>query len=80
MRLESDEMVLFEAACADLHNAHAQELLNVFGVETPEAILEKLPTVPLPFRTELVGYVRKAIEDARRADRTGSRFVVRAHP
>ena len=81
MRLESEEMVLFEAACGDLHNTHAQELLNVFGVETPHEVLESLSTVPPPLMTELVGYVWKAIDDARRADRTGSRFVVRsAHP
>ena len=75
-------MVLFEAACADLHNTHAQELLNVFGVETPREVLEQLPTVPIGLMTELVAIVWKAIDDARRADRTGSRFVVRSavHP
>ena len=75
-------MVLFEAACADLHNTHAQELLNVFGVETPDAVLENLPSVPPALMAELVSYVWKAIDDARRADRTGSRFVVRSavHP
>lgn len=65
MRLDRDEMTLFTAACADPGNAPAQELLNVFGADTPEKILESMPAVPLGLLTELVGHIWRAIEEAR---------------
>ena len=78
MRLDHDEMLLFEAACLDTANLHAQELLNVFGAETASKVLEDLPGVPLGLFAELVGHVWLAIENARQSDRREARFVVRA--
>ena len=78
MRLDHDEMLLFEAACADTTNLHAQELLNVFGAESASKVLEDLPGVPLGLFAELVGHVWLAIDAARQSDRQEARFVVRA--
>jgi hypothetical protein len=78
MRLDRDEMLLFEAACADPGNLAAQELLNVFGVENAERVLENMPGVPLGLFTDLVGHIWQAIEEARRRDAFNARFVIRA--
>ncbi|HUP47759.1 MAG TPA: hypothetical protein VNA04_03110 [Thermoanaerobaculia bacterium] len=76
MRLDRDEMVLFQAACADPGNLSAQELLNVFGAETAEKVLESVPSVPLGLLADLVGHIWKAIDEARERDRFRSRFRV----
>ena len=78
MRLDHDEMLLFQAACEDTANLHAQELLNVFGAETASKVLEDLPSVPLGLFADLVGHIWLAIESARATDRQEARFVVRA--
>ena len=65
MRLDRDEMVLFEAACANPRNLPAQELMNVFGVESAEKVLESIPNVPLGLFADLVGHIWKAINDQR---------------
>ena len=77
MRLDREEMHLFVVACADPGNAPAQELLNVFGVETAEGVLDALPSVPVGLLTELVGFVWNAVEEARARDRFTARFAVR---
>lgn len=78
MRLDDEEMLLFTAACADLGNEHAQELLNLFGAEAAGRVLELMPTVPLGLFTELVGHVWRSIDHARRRDASSVRFVVRS--
>lgn len=69
-------MVLFEAACADPGNLHAQELLNVFGAETAERVLESMPGIPLGLFTDLVGHIWSAIDEARRREAFRARFAV----
>lgn len=78
MRLDHDEMLLFEAACADAGNLHAQELLNVFGVEDASKVLESLPAVPLGLFADLVSHIWRAIEEAKKRDRSHARLVVRS--
>jgi hypothetical protein len=78
MRLDRDEMALFEAACADPGNLPAQELLNVFAVATAPEVLAALPSVPLGMFTELAGHIWNAVEEAKRRERFGARFVIRA--
>jgi hypothetical protein len=80
MRLDRDEMLLFESACCDQGNVHAQELLNVFGAESASMVLERMPTVPLGLFSELVGHVWRAIEEAKQRDRFHARFTVRSSP
>lgn len=69
-------MVLFEAACADPGNLPAQELLNVFGADNAERVLESMPGIPLGLFTELVGHIWNAIDEARRREQFRSRFAV----
>ncbi|HEU4521549.1 MAG TPA: hypothetical protein VFT12_06075 [Thermoanaerobaculia bacterium] len=78
MRLDRDDMMLFQSACADPGNLHAQELMNVFGVENAERVLENMPTVPLGLFADLVGHVWRAIEEAKRRDQFRARFAVKA--
>ena len=78
MRLDREEMQLFVAACSDPGNSPAQELLNVFAVETAEGVLEALPSVPMGMLPELVGCVWNAVSEARSRHRFTSRFEVRA--
>lgn len=54
-------MELFNAACANPENTHAQDLLNVFGAERAIDILEKMPTVPLGVLVDVVRYVWLAL-------------------
>lgn len=77
MRLDREEMSLFESACSDAGNLPAQELMNVFGAESAITVLERMPTVPLGLFTELVGHVWRAIEEAKQRDRFRSRFHVK---
>ena len=71
-------MLLFEAACADPGNLAALELLNVFGVENAERVLEAMPGVPIGLFSDLVGHVWQAIEEARRRQAFRARFLARA--
>lgn len=77
MRLERDEMSLFESACSDAGNTHAQELMNVFGAECATAVLERMPTVPLGLFADLVGHVWRAIEEAKQREQVRSRFAMK---
>ena len=80
MRLEREELALFEAACADPGNLHAQELLNMFGAEDADCILQNLPGVPIGLFAELVGHIWHAIDEARQRDRFKARFSVAVLP
>lgn len=80
MRLEREELALFEEACADAGNLHAQELLNMFGADNAACVLQSLPGVPLGLFADLVGHIWSAIDEARQRDRFRSRFAVGARP
>lgn len=77
MRLDREEMSLFESACSDAGNIHAQELMNVFGAESAMMVLERMPTVPLGLFADLVGHVWRAIEEAKQREGFRSRFAVK---
>ncbi|MGZ7030559.1 MAG: hypothetical protein ACXVIJ_01195 [Thermoanaerobaculia bacterium] len=62
MKLAADDMRLFEIACGDPENVHAQELLNVFAVETAAAVLEQLSTAPLGVMADLFTHLWRAVE------------------
>lgn len=74
MKLTCEEMELFAAACRDLRNEAAQELLNVFAVEQSMDVLVLLPTIPLGLFAELVAHLARAINDEHRK-RTGCDLV-----
>ena len=74
MKLTQEEMDLFHAACADLGNEAAQELLNLFAVERPIDVLIQLPSVPIGMLTELVSHLWRAI-NAEYRKRTGCDLV-----
>ncbi len=74
MKLTPEEMDLFHAACADLRNEAAQELLNVFAVDRPMDVLLLLPTVPLGLLSEMVSHLWRAINHEHRR-RTGCDLV-----
>ena len=61
MKMSSEEMALFDAACADPHNEFAQELLNVFGAERAIQILEHMPMVPLGLLVDVVSHLWRAL-------------------
>jgi hypothetical protein len=63
MRLDRQELKLFETACADQGNFHAQELMNVFGAESASTVLDRMPAAPLEIIADLVGHVWRAIEE-----------------
>jgi hypothetical protein len=77
MRLDREEMSLFESACGDAGNTHAQELMNVFGAESALTVLERMPTVPLGLFADLVGHVWRAIDEAKQREQFRSRFAVK---
>jgi hypothetical protein len=62
MKLASEDMLLFEIACADPTNVHAQELLNVFAVETADEVLKELSTAPLGVMADLFTHLWRAVE------------------
>ena len=71
MRLSDEEMELFEAACADVHNDAAQELINLFGAESAIRILELMVTVPIGILVDVVTHLWYAINfELRRRGRT----------
>lgn len=74
MRLTPHEMELFEAACGDIGNDAAQELLNVFAVECSIDVLLLLPSVPLGLVAELVAHLWRAINHEHRK-RTGCDLI-----
>jgi len=62
MKLASDDMRLFEIACADPENVHAQELLNVFAAETADEVLDHLSVAPLGAMADLFAHLWRAVE------------------
>ena len=54
-------MDLFSAACADPENAHAQELVNLFGAEEALDILQHLPAVPLGILVDVITHIWHAL-------------------
>ena len=54
-------MDLFNAACCDTANAHAQELVNLFGAEKALDILEHLPAIPLGILIDVVTNIWHAL-------------------
>lgn len=66
MRLSMEEMRWFEAACLDGGNSPASELLNVFGVNSAEAVIAYIPSAPGALHPDIVQWVRNAIAEARR--------------
>ena len=74
MRLTAHEMELFNAACSDIGNDAAQELLNVFGVERSDDVLIQLPMMPLGLVTTLASHIWRAINHEHRK-RTGCDLV-----
>ena len=62
MRLSSDDMQLFERACGNTANLHAQELLNFFAVETASDVLDNLTYAPLGILADLIAHLWRAVE------------------
>ena len=62
MRLASEDLRLFEIACADPENVHARELLNLFAVETAADVLEQLSVAPLGIMADLFAHLWRAVE------------------
>ena len=75
MRLTPEEMDLLHAACADVDNEAAQELMNLFAAEHPIDVLLQLPSVPLGLLAEMVTHLWRAI-NAEHRKRTGCDLVV----
>lgn len=69
------EKQLFEAACSDRGNDAAQELLNLFAVQSAEDVILLLPSIPLALLTELATHLWRAINHEHRK-RTGADLVV----
>ena len=78
MRLTTQEMELFEAACSDPGNDAAQELLNVFGVDRSLDVILEFPSLPLGIVAELVNHLWRAINHEHRK-RTGCDLVFVDH-
>ena len=62
MRLSPDDMHLFERACANTGNVHAQELLNFFAVESAIDVLDNLAFAPLGILADLIAHLWRAVE------------------
>jgi hypothetical protein len=54
-------MELFEIACANPENTHAQDLLNVFGADGAVHILRTMPLVPLGVFVDVVRHIWLAL-------------------
>ena len=55
-------MQLFERACGNPTNLHAQELLNFFAVETANDVLDNLSLAPLGILADLIAHLWRAVE------------------
>jgi len=55
-------MKLFERACANAGNLHAQELLNFFAAESARDVLENLALAPLGILADLIVHLWRAVE------------------
>ena len=74
MRLNVQEMDLFDAGCRDPGNEAAQELLNLFAVENGVDVILLLPSIPLGLLAEIVSHLWRAINCEHRK-RTGCDLV-----
>ena len=66
MRVSAEELLLLNAACANLTNTKAQELVNVLGTKSAEDIVRLLAQLPIEVRGDLERHVREAIDEQRR--------------
>jgi hypothetical protein len=79
VRLSGEELVLFNAACADTNNIHAQELLNLFAAETPEDVLYQVRHAPIGVFVDVVSHIWYAIlHEASLRDMRWSEILERA--
>ena len=62
MRLSPDDMQLFERACGNEANLHAQELLNFFAVQSAIEVLDQLSFAPLGILADLIAHLWRAVE------------------
>jgi hypothetical protein len=74
MRLNIQEVDLFDAGCRDPGNWAAQELLNLFAVENGVDVILLLPTIPLGLLEEFASHLWRAINCEHRK-RTGCDLV-----
>ena len=69
MRLSGEELRLFMGACDDRENIHAQELMNVFGVESGTEVLRAVHHAPIGIFIDVVSHIWYAIlHEASRVD------------
>ena len=61
MKLSGEELSLFTAACADGSNIHAQELMNVFGVDSSQDVLAHVAAAPIGIFIDVVAHIWYAI-------------------
>lgn len=66
MRLTTEELRVFEAACADQTNRPAQELVNALGAAAPGTILSQISLAPGAVHADFARNVREAIDEQRR--------------
>lgn len=79
MRLAGEELNLFTAACADVQNIHAQELMNVFGVDNGREVLIQVNHAPIGIFVDMVQHIWYAIlHEASRRDRYWGEVLERA--
>lgn len=79
MRLCGEELNLFIGACGDLTNVHAQELLNVFGVDNPSDVLAQARLAPIGVFVDVVAHIWYAIlHEASRRDPRWSEVLERS--
>lgn len=63
MRLSTDEVKAFEAACLNRHNRAVEELFNALGVSNASAVLFQVATAPLALSNHIATHVRAAITE-----------------
>ncbi len=61
VQLAGEELSLFNAACSDVENIHAQELMNVFGVSTAPDVLIHINHAPIGLFVDIVAHIWYAI-------------------
>lgn len=79
MQLAGEELSLFTAACEDVENIHAQELMNVFGVTNAPDVLVHVNHAPIGVFVDIVAHIWYAIlHEASRRDVRWGEFLERA--
>ena len=66
MRITTEELALFTAACADRNNARAQDVVNVLGTPSAAEIVQLIASLPPEVRRDLEKHVQEAIDEQRR--------------